>query len=164
MKYLLIILLLVSCKVSKDNKAVTRVLSDQNLSDKVYSTLVKQHPISLDTVFKVIPGKPIVSYDTIEKPIFYSDTIIDLQPGKIKTVTQVITKYIHSIDTLVKIDPTCVRNLASINEDNIILRAQIQTQKDLGAKYIKQRNRFAGAACLIGLFCLFFMVLLIKRK
>jgi len=166
MKRLIIILpfLLVACKVTKDNKAVARVLSNTSLSDKVYSVLVKQHPVSLDTVFKVINGKPVVSYDTIEKPTFYTDTLIDMMPGKVKTVTQVITKYIKSVDTLVKNDPIALRQLASANNDVTVLKTQLQSSKDLDLQHKRQRNWYLAGGILSVLLGLFFIILLLRRK
>ena len=169
MKKLIIILpfLIGGCKVlqtHKDNKAVSRVLASTELSDKMYSVLVKQHPITTDTIFKVISGKPTIEYDTIEKPIIYTDTVIDLQPGKIKTVTQVITKHITVVDTLVKNDPLCVRQLASANTDITVLKSQLQSAKDLDLQHKRQRNWYLAGGIVSVLLGLFFIILLLKRK
>lgn len=166
MKKLIIILpfLVAGCATTKDNKAVTRVLASTDLSDKVYSVLVKQHPISLDTVYKFINGKPVISYDTIEKPTFYTDTVIDMQPGKVKNVTQLITKYVHSVDTLVKNDPIALRQLASANNDITVLKTQLQSTKDLDLQHKRQRNWYLAGGIVSVLLGLFFIILLLKRK
>jgi hypothetical protein len=163
MRIFLILLLFTGCKVTKDNKAIARVLSSTELSDKAYSILVKQHPVTIDTVFKTINGKPVVVYDTIEKPTFYTDTVIDLQPAKIKTIERLITRFSTVNDTFVKI-VTDNRLLQALGTQNTVLQTQLQTSKDSDALHKKKLIYWTIAACISFLLFILMIVLLLKRK
>ena len=73
-KYIFLLLFLISCSVTKDRKAISRVLANPKLSDSVYAVLVREHPISADTVFRLLPGKEIVQVDTLEADSLIHDT------------------------------------------------------------------------------------------
>lgn len=92
-------LIIGGCRTAKDNRAVSRVVSSPELSDRVYRILEKQHPCINDTITKLIEGHEVIIYDTAI--IDHTDTLSIEGGVKFITKYKTIIKTIHKTDTIV---------------------------------------------------------------
>ena len=92
---LLSILLLNSCKVTKDTRAVNRVKADINLLNDVGPQWAKLNPCTVDTIREFINGKEVVRYDTL-----FNERVDTVYKDNTQTVYKTIVKYINKTDTL----------------------------------------------------------------
>lgn len=166
----IIILLLNSCKVTKDTRALGRVLSNPDLREQVYQVQAGLHPL-LPTDPVYIKGKD--SIIEIRYPVYIKgqDSIIQAQCPTLnldslkKALTTI--KIIRSVDTLKVPDTTLRRMLDNAITSNYKLTGQLIEKDKQTEAYKKQngkRNRIdiiGGAAALL---IVGFLVYILIRK
>lgn len=145
-------LLLSSCATTRDNKAVSRVVSNNDLLTKVGRLWEKSNPCTIDTIIQFKNGVEIVRYDTLwNEP---KETVVYDTATKINTIIKykTIEKYITKTDTI-KIKETDLRRLNLQIADNDKLKAendQLKSDKtDLGSRLTKMKWKFWGLVALI---------------
>lgn len=132
-KYItILIFLFAGCKAAKDQRAVGRVLGDEDLSNQVFKALEKTRPCINDTITETLPGiERVVSdtiYDFIEVPVEKTDTLEITTAGKIKVMY--VNKTIYKTDTLVKTVED-VRRLNLVTKERYQLLGKVeQLDKD----------------------------------
>lgn len=146
-----VVLLLTSCATSKNNKAVTRVIENNSLLNKVGRVWEKSNPCVVDTIVQFRNGAEVIRYDTLWNDVIkvkYDTTT------RTNTVTEyrTIVKYVNKTDTIV-IDKTDVRRLNLSLADNAQLQAentQLKTDNaNLKSKLSKRTWELFGLIVLI---------------
>jgi len=161
-KFIFIILLFSGCAASKDNKALSRILVNPTLSDRAYSELVKEHPIKIDTAYKLINGETVVTYDTTQVPVYYTDTVINTLPQKTKIITQLVTKNIYKVDTLIKTVQD-FRQLDASKTRVTVLETQLTAAQNSNATLSSGKLHWIFISIGIGVLLLLGIFLVIKK-
>lgn len=159
----LLAVLLTCCTVSKDNRALTRIISNPVLADKAYGILVQQHPIKIDTIIKVIEGKEVIRYDTTELPVYYTDTVINGSPIKVKYKNTYLTKYITRLDTVLKVVQDD-RLLNAAQTRVTVLETQLQASQNNDQQHIKGKRNWIFAAIGLGVLLLLGIILVFNKR
>jgi len=73
-KYFLIALIVCGCATAKDNKAVSRVISNPALTTKVGRVWERANPCTVDTIITFKDGVATVTYDTLPVNTIVYDT------------------------------------------------------------------------------------------
>ena len=162
MKYAILLLLLISCTVTKDRKAISRVLANPKLSDSVYAVLVREHPISADTVFRLLPGKEIVQVDCLEADSLIHDTTTFTTTIE-KPILRRIERTVTKTDTLLRtiIDN---RTLQAADRQVIVLQANLQNSQNDAARLKKAKLYWILAFSGLGLLFLIFLILALRSE
>ena len=166
----IIILLFNSCKVTKDTRALGRVMSNPILREKVYEVQSGLHPlININPVY--VKGKD--SIIEVQYPVYIPgrDSIIKAQCPTLnldslkKALTTIITK--KSVDTQKVLDPNFQRILSNVIENNNRLTGQMiekDKQIDSYKKDNGRRNRIDIIGGVVALFIIGFLIYLLIRK
>ncbi len=166
--YLIIIVGLfsfIACKATRDNKAYVRVISNPELADKTFNTLVKSRVVKVDTVITFVKGETVTNYDTLYEDgeiEYVHDTITGATvPCKPKIIKVTVTN--NTTDSFIQTVPRAQYEKA-LEDEIIVLKTDKKNEIDKGLKYKKQRNTYLWIGIPLLLLCLFLAWLLFKTK
>jgi hypothetical protein len=146
-----IILSMMGCTTTKDNRAVKRVQNKESLRETVYRYALQFHPIERPGQI-ITPGKDSIIYirDTIvmdpksDSAFHKGCPTVNLDSLRRKNRTTDTIKLFHT-DTLRLMDTLCERkNLALIKDNGILIGQNNQLQKENSELKKVARNRMLG--------------------
>lgn len=126
-----LLVLLVGCKVTKDNRAYTRVIGDTQLADRTYKTLAVSHPCTNVIYY----GKDSIITDTVidNSKLNNANSIIDSLLDKLLNPSDTLVIDIDSLRDAIKtqIGKTTVTKIVTVNKTRIDTIIDIRQVKDL---------------------------------
>jgi hypothetical protein len=138
MKYLLVLLLFISCTVQQDRKAIRRVKANIDLLNDVFYTGLKLHPCDNDTLYlpPIIDNTGVISSDTIKPKPRPGNCIPDTL--RIETVKRFRDSIPYKVIDTQKID-ILTDSINSEKRNNSFKDGQL-TEKDKVIKSQKKEN------------------------
>lgn len=159
---LLALIVLCSCKATRDGRAYTRVVSNPALAERVFRTLEMSHPIKIDSFTRYINGKEMVVYDTVftkenipVNNIVYVKTPVMIPYSVTKTVTRIDTAYVSVRD---------LRQENLLNKDLNTFRGMYDQQGLQLSQLKKSGTKKTIIIMGLGLLLLFSIYVYIRKK